>query len=317
MKNILLFAIIFIISQSAIAQTADLMIKNGDKGFYLDHKVAAKENFYSVGRLYNIPPKEIAAYNKLDMNKGLSLAQMIRIPLTTANFSQTVDQGTPVYYKVGEKEGLMKISNANNKVPLENLRRWNNLNNNNVNFGSRLIVGFLVSSQSPAVAVTEKKNEPVVESPPVKEEKIEKPPVVVNKETKEEIVLKEEPVKEKPKAEIKPVNGNGDGYFKSSFDQQVKISPVSKRETVTSGIFKITSGGKEAKYYALMDSIEPGTIIKVINPANNKSVYAKVLGEMKGIRQNEGLNLRISNTAASALEITEQDKFIVKVSYAP
>ena len=36
---------------------------------------------------------------------------------------------------------------------------------------------------------------------------------------------------------------------------------------------------------------------------------------MSGIRQNEGLNIRISNAAASALEIQEQDKFIVKIIY--
>ena len=36
---------------------------------------------------------------------------------------------------------------------------------------------------------------------------------------------------------------------------------------------------------------------------------------MSGIRQNQGLDIRISNAGAAALEITEQDKFIVKVNY--
>jgi len=64
-----------------------------------------------------------------------------------------------------------------------------------------------------------------------------------------------------------------------------------------------------------MDGVQPGTIIKVSNPSNNKIIYAKVLGEMAGIRQNEGFDIRISSAAASALQITEQDKFIVKVNY--
>ena len=59
----------------------------------------------------------------------------------------------------------------------------------------------------------------------------------------------------------------------------------------------------------------PGTIIKIINPTNNNAIYAKVLGEMSGIRQNEGLNIRMSNAAAAALNISDQDKFIVKVNY--
>jgi LysM repeat protein len=127
MRKHLLFSFVFItLTQFSFAQTSELIVKSGDKGLYLDHKVTAKENFYSVGRLYNAPPKEIAAFNGLDMEKGLSLGQTIRIPLA-ANFSQTVNKGTPVYYRVGQNESLMKVSNANNKVSLENLRRWNNL----------------------------------------------------------------------------------------------------------------------------------------------------------------------------------------------
>ena len=53
----------------------------------------------------------------------------------------------------------------------------------------------------------------------------------------------------------------------------------------------------------------------MINPVNSKTVYAKVLGKISGIRQNQGLNLRICDAAASVLEISATDKFIVKVNY--
>ena len=105
------------------------------------------------------------------------------------------------------------------------------------------------------------------------------------------------------------------GYFKSHFELQVKKFPVSKEQTVTSGIFKTASGWQDAKYYLLIDAVQPGTIIKVINPTNNNVIYVKVLGVMNGIRQNEGFNIRISNAGATALGVTEQDKFIVKISY--
>ena len=107
----------------------------------------------------------------------------------------------------------------------------------------------------------------------------------------------------------------GAGYFKTQFDAQSKNNAASKEQTVTAGIFKTASGWQDGKYYALIDNVDPGTIIRVVNPSNNKSVYAKVLGEMSGIRQNQGLEVRISNAAASALEIAEQDKFILKVNH--
>ena len=84
---------------------------------------------------------------------------------------------------------------------------------------------------------------------------------------------------------------------------------------VTSGMFKTTSGWVDSKYYLLIDGVQPGTIIKITNPANNKFIYAKVLGEMSSIKLNDGLNIRISSAAVSALEITDPDKFIVKVNY--
>ena len=124
-------------------------------------------------------------------------------------------------------------------------------------------------------------------------------------------------VEEKPivKTEQKTVIGNGFGFFKSYFDQQVRKFPVTKEETVTAGIFKTASGWQDEKYYILIDAVTPGTIIKVTNPANSKTIFAKVLGEMSGVRQNEGYNIRISNSAASVLQVSEQDKFIVKVNY--
>ena len=64
-----------------------------------------------------------------------------------------------------------------------------------------------------------------------------------------------------------------------------------------------------------MDHVEPGTIVKIVNPTNSKSIYAKVLGEMSGIRQNQGYDVRISNAAASALDVADPDKFIVRVNY--
>lgn len=329
MKKFIIPFLVFLFSfQFATAQPKELMAKSGDKGLYLDHKVAAKESFFSVGRLYNVHPKHLAAFNKLDMTKGLLIGQALRIPLTDTNFTQQGNSGTPVYYKTGDNEGLMKVSNANGNVKLVDLRNWNNLTSDNIKPGTKLIVGFVKSKELPSVTITTKvkQEEPVVKTEEKPVEKVVEKPVVKTEEklvkTEEKPVEKvvEKPIEkvvEKPieKVEEKPVATVDQGYFKYSFDQQVKLTPISKNETVTSGIFKTASGWSDAKYYLLIDKVAPGTIVKVINPTNNKAVYAKVLGEMSGIRQNEGLNIRISNAAAAVLEITEQDKFIVKVNY--
>lgn len=335
MKKLILSAFSFLFCLCLHAQKKDLIARSSDKGMYLEHVVVAKETYFSVGRLYNLHPKSIASYNGLDLNKGLNIDQKIRIPLLDTNFTQKGNTGTPVYYRVGEKEGLMTVSKKNNNVLLASLREWNNLSGDELKKDAKIIVGFLKSNVIPAVtiATTPKKEEPVVkkEEPSVKKEetdvkKEEKPVTPVSEDItkkEEEKIAEAEKKSEKKEEKKEPVvvkdtrvpEVEGAGYFKDHFDRQIKTLPTSKNETVTSGIFKTMSGWQDGKYYLLIDKVPPGTIIRISNPTNNKVVYAKVLGEMSGIRQNEGYNIRISNAAAAALSVTEPDKFIVKVSY--
>ena len=334
-KIVSLFSLVIAFPLFILAQSAELVVKNGDRGLYIEHIVSPKEGLYSLGRLYNVHPRHLAKYNALDISKGLVLAQVIKIPLTDTNFNQKTNNGVPVVYRVGEKEGLLRISTVNNKVSMQSLRNWNNLSSDNVNFGTKLVVGYLVSNEMKAAApVAIEKKDPVIEKPKADPPKIVKNEGVKTVELKTEEIKKEEPklVVELKKEEPKPIEikqpekkieavtavkmeTSPEGYFKWHFNQQSKQQPVSKDETVTSSIFKTISGWTDAKYYLLIDGVQPGTIVKITNPTNSKHVFAKVLGQMEGINLNKGLNIRISNAAASNLGVTETDKFIVKVNY--
>ena len=122
-KLVLSFLFLVFAAYSLHAQKADLFLKSSDKGLYLEHKVVPKESFYSVGRLYNVSPRSIASFNKLDLNKGLFIDQKIRIPLTDTNFIQNGNKGTAVYYKVKDKDDLSKVSVNNNNVSITNLKQ--------------------------------------------------------------------------------------------------------------------------------------------------------------------------------------------------
>jgi LysM domain len=332
----LLFFYSFIFSQ-------ELLVKSGSKGMYLEHKVAAKEGLFPIGRMYNVHPRHIANFNGIDFNKGLAIGQKINIPLTDTNFKQDVNKGVPVYY-VTEKESLANIS-VKSKAQIGDIRGWNNLTADDVTAGTKLIIGFLITNemQNKVVTITPKtmaveesvsnvkkqeasenkqpvnetKKEVVVEESvsnvkKAEEQKKQKEPAV--KETPPEV--KEEPKKTEPV--VKPqesMNEDGTGYFKNNFFQQVKKVPVTKDQTVTSSIFKTQSGWQDGKYYLLINGVEPGTIVKITNPSNSKTVYAKVLYSMEKIRENQGVDIRISDAAASSLAVSETDKFILKVNY--
>ena len=339
MKKLITVQVALFTLISSFSQSGDLIINSGPKGAYLIHSVAAKEGLFPLGRKYNVHPRHIANFNGIDFNKGLSIGQQIRIPLSDTNFKQTVNKGVPVYYKVSEKESLANIS-AKTKAQQGNLRGWNNLSADNVSSGTKLIVGFLITNelQDRVVTITPKslvveesvsnvkkqesseKKQPVTEvkSGVVVEESVSN--VKKQEESKKQLepeIKKEEPKKTEPVVVKQPetIKDDGSGYFKNNFYQQVKTSPLTKEQTLTSSIFKTTSGWQDGKYYLLINGVEPGTIVKITNPSNSKTVYAKVLYAMDKIRENQGVDIRISDAAASSLAVSEMDKFILKVNY--
>jgi LysM repeat protein len=318
-KNFLLALILF---------CGTIVFAQSNKQSYIEHKVAPKENFYSIARLYNVSPKDIETLNGLDMKKGLVVGQILKIPSNANNSSQSIETRKPIYYVVQPHEGLYRVSVKNHNVSMDDLRKWNKLSNDNITPGQKLIVGYTSSKESKDVAVVK---ESVVKQEETKQPVEEKKEQVVTKQetanvSNETTQKKIEPEKRtEPERKIETptttqishvaiTDANG-GYFKSQFDLQIKTQPVKADQTASAGIFKTSSGWQDAKYYALMDNVEPGTIIRVINPTNSKAIYAKVLGEMSGIRQNQGYDVRISNAAASALDVSDTDKFIVRVNY--
>jgi LysM repeat protein len=310
------------------AQTTELVIKNSTKGPYVDHTVTAKENFYSIGRLFYVHPKHLATFNSLDMKKGLSIGQVIKIPLTDTNFNQITENGLPVYYVTGNSESLYRVSTNNRNVLMEKLVKWNNLSSEKVEPGTKLIVGFLASNDAAAASVT---NAPKTEAKKQKEQvnkkEIASAQTVTKQAETDAAAIKPAEHAKSPevlevKEDVKPVvqktgsqQNSNQGYFKASFEMQLMQQPITKEQTITSGIFKTTSGWSDAKYYLLMDGMEPGIIVRITNPENNRIIYAKLLGEMSGLKQNEGLNARVSNAAASALGVSDTDKFILRVNY--
>jgi len=328
----------------SIVFSQDLVVKSGSKGPYLEHKVAAKEGLFPLGRMYNVHPRHIANFNGIDFNKGLAIGQKINIPLTDTNFKQDVNKGVPVYY-VSDKESLANVS-VKSKAQIGDLRGWNNLTVDNVAAGTKLIVGFLITNEMQDKVVTITPKTIVVEESVsnVKKQETSEKKQPVN-ETKKDVVVEEsvsnvkkaeeqkkqtEPVVKETPPEVKEdakkteppgaktqasMNEDGTGYFKNNFNQQLKTSPLTKEQTLTSSIFKTQSGWQDGKYYLLINGVEPGTIVKITNPSNSKTVYAKVLYSMDKIRQNQGVDMRISDAAASSLAVSETDKFILKVNY--
>ena len=322
---ILLFLPLF-----ATAQQDPIMVVGSGANIYINHAAAPKENFYSIGRLYNISPKDVAPFNKLSLENGLSIGQTIKVPLKPINFTQTnnvaVDEvAVPVYHKVAASETLFQVSNKFGKVSAASLKKWNNLNSDDINEGQNLIVGYLKvkkdlsafaqqgtkipSAEVTQVVVKEKvavakpKTVKVVEPNTKPAEKdvmvvVEKNDKVFDNTTKDVVTEK-----------VNFSTNNREGFFKAGYNN------TGKGESGLAGIFKSTSGWEDGKYYCLHNTAEQNSIVKITNPATGKFVYAKVLDLMPDLKQNNELTVRISSAAAEALGADNSANFSCKINY--
>jgi len=323
-----------------------LQVQGAAPDLYLMHTVKKGETFYSLSRAYSVPPKEIAAQNNLNFDGGLQLGQSVKIPLSKGNFVQSGEAaGHPVYHKVLEKETLYRISVNYNKVPLDNIRHWNNLTGDGVQKDSYLVIGYVKGSANGAVIAAHTPAAPPpstipasapaspAPAPPVTETTVVKhdpapstvltpaPPVVTpappvtsnttdsdnNSAAAETHASAPAPA---PAASTPPPAPSG-----SSFEQIYSQQTAGKKPTTEKGPgswFKSNAGA--GKYYALHNSASRGTIIKVTNPLNGKSIYAKVLEAIPQMKQNAGLIIKLSDSAIEALG-TNETKFYCELSY--
>ncbi len=344
MKRLLI--VLFSFPLIVLAQNKPLMVGGIAPNLYIIHTVAPKENYYSIGRIYNISPKEVAPFNNLVMETGLPLGQTLKIPLTAGNFLQSGAPAAdevliPVYHAVEGKEGLFRISVNYNKLPVEKLKQWNNLKGDAVSNGTNLIIGYLkvkkdlsplanMAKTKPADAtvaktvdpankpvVVKEQSKPIVTSEPLPVVKQPVPtkevPPVVKKESVATVPAREDAAVKKVVTATGAKSFNG-GVFKSDYEKQTQNRDIAG-ETGEAAIFKSTSGWEDGKYYCLHNSSTPGTIVKITNTTNGKSVYAKVLDVIPDIQQNTGLLVRVSNAAAEELGAGNA-KFVCSLSYS-
>ncbi|WP_089816159.1 LysM peptidoglycan-binding domain-containing protein [Chitinophaga sp. YR627] len=320
-----------------------VQVQGTSPDLYVLHTVKKGETLYSLGRSYSLSPKEIAGENNISAEQGLQLGQSVKIPLNSTNFSQKTDAGgTPVYHKVEEKETLYRLSVNHNKVSLDNIRRWNNMTGDGLQKDGFVIVGYLKGTGIPASApvasnpsttpppATHPASTPPATTPtPTPSTPAPTTPVATTPAagtTPAPPVTKpdQQAPPETPATTPTPAPATNTGATKpapassagSSFEQLYN-QQTSNGKSVTSekgpgGWFK--SNASPGKYYALHNTAPRGTIIKVTNPLNGKFIYAKVLEAIPQIKQNEGLIIKLSDSALEALG-TNEAKFYCQLNY--
>lgn len=339
LKSIMTCAVLAVGSVTVAHAQDTLQVQGTTPNLFLEHTVRKGETFYSLSRSYGVPAKDIATINKLPFEKGVQIGAPVKIPLTAANFSQAANSAPganlhPVYHRVAEKETLYRVSQNYNKVPLDNIRHWNNFAGDGLQKDSYVIVGFVkgganaVALGHPAAATAPATTAPAATTPPVatntpvsKPQQGTPPPAATTQPAETNNAPAETPAAAapaKPVAETHTttapaVSTPANVPFESIYGQQT-AGKDTKTEKGPAGWFKSNAVLNSGKYYALHNTAPRGTIIKVTNPLNGKFIYAKVLDAIPQLKQNAGLIIKLSDASMQALS-TNDAKFYCELTY--
>ncbi|MBD1430895.1 septal ring lytic transglycosylase RlpA family protein [Sphingobacterium litopenaei] len=252
---------------------------------YVIHKLAAKETYYQLSRIYGVPVNEIMEANN---KKSLRIGDLVRIPRGAAietrptlptsssnNTTSTKKNNAPVLinpnditeYKVGKSETLFAISRRFG-ISVPDIKRMNNLTSDSLREGQILkIPNHALPVEVPEVVQIQPIQDEIEENNPIDDSAF-KPNRYGIRETKEK----------------------GVGVWLNDLESDDHTS------------------------LALHKSAPIGTILKITNPMNRSVTFAKVVGKFNDNHDTQGAIVILSKSVASSIGILDK-RFQVEITY--
>jgi hypothetical protein len=200
-------------------------------------------------------------------------------------------------------------------VTLAEIKQWNKLTDLNVRIGQKLIV-----SKSNSDAIYKPVAVPSTPDTPYREEDARPR----NENLKANAQLEQQQTFEKPKempvAETKPAptpvtslrtSSSNSAEYPGIFNQySVSGFKIKKSRGAANYLADNTSGNQFLAFY---NDAETGSIIRVTNLMNKKTIFVKVMGKVPPADAGQEIMLKLSNKAAQELGVVDE-KFLVEVA---
>ncbi|WP_298302847.1 LysM peptidoglycan-binding domain-containing protein [Hydrotalea sp.] len=293
----------------------------------VEHVIKKGETLSALAHQYHITVGDIMRLNGMNSKSVLHIGEKVKIPVkggaakqkavstvTPSSNTQSPKQSNALIHVVGQKETLYAISKKY-KVTVAQIQQWNHLTSTNIHTGQKLIIGATIAEPvvtTVAEPATQQTTAPA--SAPVKTTPANTTTAVsVNQNMNANTTSVDNNTHNNQAIPVNnsisntdddiPAGGFFTDYYKPSSGQSISGD---------ASIFKTASGWMDKKYYVLVNNIPEGTIVKI--ESNQKVVYAKVLGALPNIKEDDGLLMRISNAAAAVLGMADK-RFPVTVQY--
>ena len=250
--------------------------KEGGKSYVL-YKVEPKQTLFSIVKRYGSSVTEFKAANP-GVSENVNVGQTIKIPYTGMSVASVpiapkytpIPTPTPppvtsptesvkmVSHVVEGGQGLYAVA-TKYKVTMADLRKWNNLTNDQLASGQVLIVDAREYERAKKAGDL-----------PAKGEVVKVEDTNMGNNSGGSVVIQ------------KPAEEPSNGEVKTSSETSKTSSGY--RKTVETGLAELIDvEDKSGKYLALHRSAPTGTLVNVKNSSNGQSIWVKVIGKLPDI----------------------------------
>lgn len=276
---LLLFAV-QVLANTGVKDTLFAEIKDGR--LMAIHTVKKNENLYSIAQQYTVPALVLSQNNDVSFYESLAPDRKLWIPLGRYNYLKTKPEDTntykALYVKLRGNETYPMLA-ASIEVSEEIIRNWNQglalsaLPHNVVFMGWALCQSSPASTSNEQALLTNPKTPiaaPVLRTS-AKKDTVKGPPSEL------ELVYKYQ---------------TSNGQFVDSLDGMVVF-------------FKPQTTVNQKLLYAFSNEIAKGRVVKIVNPSNNKFVYAKIIGNLPATKQYLNAKIGLDGRARTELDTRE------------
>jgi len=308
MRTLLLCCLCVLACWSVKAQDT-LWVKQKEGKPYLVHKVKNGEDLFLLAKKYAVPPAVLADLNDVNYQDGLPAGTKFRIPIDNYNFVriESVVKSRPIYYRAGEEDDLRGISRLVN-VAQSAIQRWNNLVTPDIEAGDVLQIGWIAYDKT-QVAFANAGTTTTVAAPVSTPAK---PPVTKPLPS----AKKPAPVSTPPQAT--PTDDDDTlaevSAFAQLYDQQTSGNTNFSEEQGAAVFYPLKTKVGPGVYYAFHNTAPRGSILKIMNPASGKIIFAKVIGPLPNLKEYHNAVVGLSNNVIGALGATDLRMFC-KIKY--
>lgn len=312
-KSVLLATLLITITSTVFARTGrdSIGVENNNGKKVILHKLDAKDNYYSLGRKYNVSPKAIIAFNN---NAQLIIGNVVKVP-TERPFLEssynTPQQNKPAPPAVQQPQPVVQQPAPQQTAPQQNANQQQNSNS----------IDYKVSAGETLYSIAKRFSTSVAD--------IQQINGLTSATLAPGQIIKVHQGEQSPQS---AVANAADQSTVAKQDVTSTTPQVTAADSANASKFNANRYGlyeKDEKGVATwMDStdLDPnkklvlhrtapiGTVIKITNPMTNLTTYAKVVGKFTDNEANKDVIIMVTKNVASSLGALDK-RFRVTISY--